>query len=431
LTLYAIHADQLAKEYTIRAAQPYRTVREDLVRFAKAPLVRLRGCVDKSSKETIWALKDISFTIEQGEAVGIIGRNGAGKSTLLKILSRITAPSSGEVAVRGRVSSLLEVGTGFHPELTGRENVFLNGAILGMTRREVQQKFDEILDFAGVERFVDTPVKHYSSGMYMRLAFAIAAHLETDILLVDEVLAVGDAAFQKKCLAKMQDVAGHGRTVLFVSHNMAAIRSLTSRCIVLSAGGVLFEGESDAAIVKYVDSLNLSVRKGTLRGHGTHSSIRSARLINEHGESIDSYFPGSPLRVETIFSSDGSPNLSIEVVLVGADQHKLALASLHQFHGGILPRVAGTYQTVLEIEPLWIASGSYSLDVAISVVNSHWDHYADNAITFDVPMSNRGGQSWDFKQSLGHGAFALALARDPELKKIEFDHPHRTVVSGR
>ena len=426
---YAIHADGLSKEYTIRVAQRYHTLREDLVRAAVAPLDRLRrGHGHRSRNEKIWALKDVSFTVKQGEVVGIIGHNGAGKSTLLKILSRITTPSEGEVAVRGRVASLLEIGTGFHPELTGRENIFLNGAILGMTRKEVQQKFDEILGFAGVERFVDTPVKHYSSGMHMRLAFAVAAHLEADVLLVDEVLAVGDASFQKKCLAKMQDVAGHGRTVLFVSHNMAAIRNLTSRCIVLSAGKVIFEGDQNTSIVKYLDMLNLNVKKGTLRGHGTHSTIRSARLINEHGEPIDSYFPGTPLRVETIFSTDGIPNLSIEVVLVGADQHKLALASLHQFHGGTLPRFAGTYQTVLEIEPLWIASGSYSLDVAISVVNSHWDHYADNAVTFDVPMSNRGGQSWDFKQSLGHGAFALALAHAPELKKIDFDHPHKTGV---
>jgi lipopolysaccharide transport system ATP-binding protein len=207
---------------------------------------------------------------------------------------------------------------------------------------------------------------------------------------------------------------------------MAAIRSLTSRCIVLSAGKVIFEGDPNSSIVKYLDTLNLNVEKGTLRGHGTHSTIRSVRLINEHGEPIKNYFPGRVLRVETTFSTDGSPNLSIEVVLVGADQQKLALASLHQFHGGTLPRAAGTYRTVLEIEPLWIASGSYSLDVAISVINSDWDHYADNAVTFWVPMSNRGGQSWDFKQSLGHGAFALALVHAPQLEKIESDHPHRT-----
>ena len=304
---YAIHADGLSKEYTIRAAQRYHTLREDLVRAVVAPLDRLRGGRGYQSRnETIWALKDVSFTVAQGDVVGVIGHNGAGKSTLLKILSRITMPSEGEVAVRGRVASLLEIGTGFHPELTGRENIFLNGAILGMTRKEVQQKFDQILNFAGVERFVDTPVKHYSSGMHMRLAFAVAAHLEADILLVDEVLAVGDANFQKKCLAKMQDVAGHGRTVLFVSHNMTAIRNLTSRCIVLSAGKVVFEGDQNTSIIKYLDMLNLNVKKDALHGHGAHSTIRSARLIKERGEPIDSYIPGAPLRVEAIFSTDGS-----------------------------------------------------------------------------------------------------------------------------
>ncbi len=186
--------------------------------------------------ETIWALKDVSFSVEQGEILGIIGRNGAGKSTLLKILSEVTAPTRGEVKIKGRIASLLEVGTGFHPELTGRENIYLNGAILGMSRQEIRSKFDEIVDFSGVEQFIDTPVKRYSSGMYVRLAFAVAAHLEPEILLVDEVLAVGDAQFQKKCLGKMGDVASEGRTVLFVSHNMIAIQSLCQRTLWLESG---------------------------------------------------------------------------------------------------------------------------------------------------------------------------------------------------
>ena len=203
-------------------------------------------------------MKDLSFQINRGEVVGIIGRNGAGKSTLLKILSRIVMPSEGRVAVRGRVASLLEVGTGFHPELTGRENIFLNGAILGMTRGEVRQKFDEMVSFADVERFIDTPVKHYSSGMYMRLAFAVAAHLETDILLVDEVLAVGDASFQKKCLAKMENVAGHGRTVLFVSHNMSAVQSLCGRVIHLANGQIKGDGEPQHEINDYLSSATVN-----------------------------------------------------------------------------------------------------------------------------------------------------------------------------
>ncbi len=259
---YAIHADRLSKEYTIRAAQRYHTIREDLVRAVVAPFDSLRGGRGRQSRnETIWALKNVSFTIKQGEVVGIIGHNGAGKSTLLKILSRITAPSSGEVAVRGQVASLLEVGTGFHPELSGRENIFLNGAILGMSRKEVRRKFEEIVDFADVERFIETPVKHYSSGMYMRLAFAVAAHLETDILLVDEVLAVGDASFQQKCLAKMRNVAGNGRTVLFISHNLTAVQSLCERVIHLADGQIEGDGDPRDVIQHYFSSVTVTVNQ--------------------------------------------------------------------------------------------------------------------------------------------------------------------------
>ncbi len=214
--------------------------------------------------EEVWALKDISFQVQQGEVLGVIGRNGAGKSTLLKILSRVTAPTSGEIKVRGRVASLLEVGTGFHPDLTGRENVFLNGAILGMTRAEVVRKFDEIVDFTGVEKFIDTPVKRYSSGMYVRLAFAVAAHLDPEILVVDEVLAVGDAEFQKKCLGKMGEVAQSGRTVLFVSHNMGAIKNLCTQCLLLNAGEIEDFGETNQVVQKYFSPLLQSKHGGIL-----------------------------------------------------------------------------------------------------------------------------------------------------------------------
>jgi homopolymeric O-antigen transport system ATP-binding protein len=260
LTNYAIRAEGLSKQYAIGAAkQRYYTLREALAKGMTAPFKRLLKLPGGSAAaEMIWAVKDLSFQINRGEVVGIIGHNGAGKSTLLKILSRIVMPSEGRVAVRGRVASLLEVGTGFHPELTGRENVFLNGAILGMTRGEVRQKFDEMVSFADVERFIDTPVKHYSSGMYMRLAFAVAAHLETDILLVDEVLAVGDASFQKKCLAKMENVAGHGRTVLFVSHNMSAVQSLCGRVIHLANGKIKEDGEPQHVINDYLSSATVS-----------------------------------------------------------------------------------------------------------------------------------------------------------------------------
>ncbi|MGE3314275.1 MAG: ABC transporter ATP-binding protein [Planctomycetaceae bacterium] len=251
-----IDIEGISKQYQIGLKQErYRTFREALVSAAKAPLDRFRklaGGVHDDS--TFWALKDVSFDVEPGEVVGIIGRNGAGKSTLLKILSRITEPTEGEVRIRGRVGSLLEVGTGFHNELTGRENVFLNGSILGMNRREIERKFDEIVDFSGVEKFLDTPVKHYSSGMKVRLGFAVAAHLEPEILIVDEVLAVGDADFQKKCLGKMSDVATSGRTVLFVSHNMAAVRSLCTRAVQLEKGEVGFNGDPEVAISGYMQN---------------------------------------------------------------------------------------------------------------------------------------------------------------------------------
>lgn len=229
-----ISVEGLGKKYTIRheGQGRYRALREEIFKLPQRLFQRKH-----QDKEEFWALKDVSFDIMPGDRVGIIGRNGAGKSTLLKLLSRITEPSTGKITLRGRIASLLEVGTGFHPELTGRENIFLNGAILGMSRAEVRRKFDEIVDFAGVEKFLDTPVKRYSSGMYVRLAFAVAAHLEPEILIVDEVLAVGDAEFQKKCLGKMEQVGQDGRTVLFVSHNMAAIQRLStmSACTAASA----------------------------------------------------------------------------------------------------------------------------------------------------------------------------------------------------
>lgn len=243
-----ISAENLAKQYQIGTRQEYSTLRDMLVETLSAPIQRLRR---RTNGQSFWALKDVNFEITQGEVVGIVGRNGAGKSTLLKVLSRITEPTLGCVKLYGRVGSLLEVGTGFHPELTGRENIFLNGAILGMARREIARKFDEIVSFAEIERFIDTPVKRYSSGMYTRLAFAVAAHLEPEILLVDEVLAVGDASFQKKCLGKMSEIAGKGRTVLFVSHNMAAVSQLCTRAMLLRDGRITRAGPTQEVVADY------------------------------------------------------------------------------------------------------------------------------------------------------------------------------------
>jgi ABC-type polysaccharide/polyol phosphate transport system ATPase subunit len=254
-----IRVENLGKKYIIdhQKQEGYTSLRDVIANRAESVRRKLLKPFDKQipqqTTEEFWALKDVSFEIKQGDRVGIIGNNGAGKSTLLKILSRITEPTKGSVRIQGRVASLLEVGTGFHPELTGRENIYLNGAILGMSKVEIQRKFDEIVAFAEIEKFLDTPVKRYSSGMYVRLAFAVAAHLEPEILIVDEVLAVGDAAFQKKCLGKMEDVAEkEGRTVLFVSHNMQAISQLTRRCIMLARGRNQFDGSTDQAMMTYL-----------------------------------------------------------------------------------------------------------------------------------------------------------------------------------
>jgi lipopolysaccharide transport system ATP-binding protein len=292
----AIRVRNLSKQYHIgKKQEKYPTLRESLVKVFVAPFQRagklMRGQATGAAEldETIWALTDVSFDIKPGELVGVIGRNGAGKSTLLKLLSRITEPTTGFAEIRGRVSSLLEVGTGFHQELTGRENVYLNGAILGMRREELDRKFDEIVAFAEVEKFIDTPVKHYSSGMQLRLAFAVAAHLEPEILIVDEVLAVGDAAFQRKCMSKMQDVGKHGQTVLFVSHNMQAITRLCERGILLQDGQVVADGPTQDVVNTY---MNLGVETTALREWpdpsmapgGDVARLRVVRVLNEGGQ---------------------------------------------------------------------------------------------------------------------------------------------------
>ena len=251
----AIRAESIGKQYRIGQYVGYKTMSESLMRVFTAPFraFKRNGNHRNSDGECIWALRDVSFEVERGEVVGIIGRNGAGKSTLLKVLTRITAPTEGHAIIYGRVGSLLEVGTGFHPELTGRENIYLNGAILGMRKKEINRKYDDIVEFSGVELFIDTPLKRYSSGMQMRLAFSVAAHLEPEILLVDEVLAVGDAEFQKKCLGRMGDFAKEGRTVLFVSHNMLSLQNLCTRGILLEKGRVVLDDAITTVIKKYLD----------------------------------------------------------------------------------------------------------------------------------------------------------------------------------
>ena len=405
-----ITVEKLSKSYRLQhqARERYSTLRDLLTNTVRG-LFRRAGTAPATTEEDFWALKDVSFEIKQGEVVGIIGRNGAGKSTLLKILSRITEPTKGRITLRGRVASLLEVGTGFHPELTGRENIFLNGAILGMTRAEVRSKFDEIVAFAEVEKFLDTPVKRYSSGMYVRLAFAVAAHLEPEILVVDEVLAVGDAEFQKKCLGKMQDVSRVGRTVLFVSHNMAAMKSLTTRGIVLNNGSIAFMGSSDKAIEYYAKLSTRSEMDQSAKswGHGTHTAIRAVRLLDAAGRPTMIYQPGRHLKLEIDFETDGSPGLSIEILLLDAANTRIGLASLHQFHARSLPSGPGIYTFIFNLNPLWLASGAYSVDAMTSVVNCKLDHFVESACEFEVPFSNPNGHSWDFKQAYGYGPLAL------------------------
>ena len=295
----AIRVQNLSKQYKIVAGKRHHdTLRDQLMHCLKSVFTR-NGRPNVES-ETIWALKDVSFDVKQGEVIGIIGRNGAGKSTLLKLLSRITEPTSGRAEIFGRVGSLLEVGTGFDRELTGRENIYLNGAILGMKKAEIDRKFSEIVAFSDVEKFIETPVKHYSSGMYVRLAFAVAAHLEPEILIIDEVLAVGDTAFQKKCLGKMGDVAKAGRTVLFVSHNMGAIKSLCPRAMWVDSGRVSMDGNTEQVIPRYLDSV---FERGTHTAPVTLNSkdqvqFRRVILRNRKGEPSTEFTPTDELTVE-------------------------------------------------------------------------------------------------------------------------------------
>jgi lipopolysaccharide transport system ATP-binding protein len=306
------------------------------VRGKEDPYQKITGLNNRDeadSSEYVWALQDINFSVKQGEVLGIIGRNGAGKSTLLKILSKVTSPTKGNIKVKGRIASLLEVGTGFHPELTGRENIFLNGAILGMTKSEIRSKFDEIVAFSGVEKYIDTPVKRYSSGMYVRLAFAVAAHLEPEILIVDEVLAVGDAEFQKKCLGKMKDVSGEGRTVLFVSHNMAAVKSLCTRGIVLEHGEVVFRSDAESAVNYYLTNTSqvkdTSIADRTDRLGSGVIKVIGVDLINQKGEIVEQVISGDWLKIRLNLNANLSV-LDYSELFVGIalrDQEETRVAS--------------------------------------------------------------------------------------------------------
>ncbi|HOA24554.1 MAG TPA: ABC transporter ATP-binding protein [Aggregatilineales bacterium] len=373
----AIEVTGLGKRYRIGGPQErYKRFTETVMHTLSAPVRRLRRIGQPPPpEEMIWALRDVSFEVGQGEVVGIIGRNGAGKSTLLKIISRITEPTEGRVRLRGRVGSLLEVGTGFHPELTGRENIYLNGAILGMTRAEIERKFDEIVDFAEIEKFIDTPVKRYSSGMYVRLAFAVAAHLEPEILLVDEVLAVGDAAFQKKCLGKMGDVAGEGRTVLFVSHNMGAIQSLTRRTLVIDRGRLVADTDTATAVQQYLSTRNQPTEAHAIRSR--HEAFRVDALRFNY-DLLESGF-NRPLTFEIDVTAD-RPLHEVSVALSAVNSLGARLLTSER----TLPRLpAGKSRLQVTIADHRLPPGNYNTIVGI-LIGGVTAVYEENVLPFEL-----------------------------------------------
>jgi len=367
-----IRAEGLGKKYLIGHAaerERYVALRDVMARGARnlwrktADMARGRAILAGDTAEEFWALRDVSFEVKRGEVLGIIGRNGAGKSTLLKILSRITEPSEGRVTIKGRVASLLEVGTGFHPELTGRENIYLNGAILGMTRAEIRRKFDEIVDFAEVEKFLDTPVKRYSSGMYVRLAFAVAAHLEPEILVVDEVLAVGDAEFQKKCLGKMSEVAGGGRTVLFVSHNMAAVGILCPRSMHVDAGAIVGFGQTPEIVSAY-----LRQRRITSGGAELEARKIQEELLLEHVLVVPSEIrSGDQMRVEIAFLALAPGRIRECAVLIYSDKG-MRVAIIDARESGKLPfnYKQGGFIFVSRIEALPLVEGDFTIGLYLA-----------------------------------------------------------------
>jgi lipopolysaccharide transport system ATP-binding protein len=379
----AISVDNLGKCYRVNHAAKrggYKTLRESLGHAGQRLVQRLRRRNDPERVEDFWALKDVSFDVQPGEVVGIIGRNGAGKSTLLKILSQITKPTTGEVRIHGRIGSLLEVGTGFHPELTGRENVFLNGSILGMSRKEIARRFDDIVAFAEIEKFLDTPVKRYSSGMYVRLAFAVAAHLEPEILMVDEVLAVGDATFQNRCIAKMAEVSRSGRTVLFVSHNLASIRSLCRNTVILQEGRLLSRGPSDQQVSAYLRSLASSAKNGldtrTDREGSGLARITSVSFKDGDGHPLTHAFPGHPLKVCVAYRSSlpgAKPTIAFSCY-TSEGQKVFHVDNL--IRGTVLRRMEahGEYSCVLPQLPL--TPGIYQINAMIMVNGEVADHVA-------------------------------------------------------
>ena len=386
MSAYTIRVDGFGKRYRIGGPQARTdTLRDLITSAAQAPLRLLRGGKLVESKKEFWALQDVSFEVEQGEVLGIIGRNGAGKSTLLKILARVTYPTVGRASINGRVGSLLEVGTGFHPELTGWENIYLNGAVLGMKKAEIKRKFDDIVGFAEIEPFLDTPVKRYSSGMYMRLAFSIAAHLEPEILIVDEVLAVGDAAFQRKCLGKMENVAREGRTVLFVSHNMPAILSLCGRAILLDMGRLVNQGSPASIVQHYLDDV-MSSSVTPLEQRMDRSGDGSAKLTSLQIESTDHdkvIRSGSCLKITIGYASD-KPVARPQFLITIMDHMNVGIYLLHNdFVGGLPETLPPSGIVTCLTDPINLTAGRCYIDLELLKGNVQAD-YIPYAGHFDV-----------------------------------------------
>jgi lipopolysaccharide transport system ATP-binding protein len=392
----AVDVEGISKRYRIGELQAaYGTLRESMTHLVR----RVSGQEHRRGSEEIWALRDISFQLEEGRALGVIGRNGAGKSTLLKVLTRITTPTLGRAEIRGRVGSLLEVGTGFHPELTGRENVYLNGAILGMKRREIRRKLPEIVEFAGVDQFMDTPVKRYSSGMHVRLAFSVAAHFEPEILLVDEVLAVGDAEFQKRCLGRMEDFGNTGRTVLFVSHNMQAIAQLCDRALLLDEGRIALDGPSEGVVAQY---LQTTAGAGSSRAWRLEDApgndlvrITSVRIIRRDGTTADYVDVREPVGVELGFTllREGPPIVPKIKVTAGG---QIAFNALDTDSRWSEPSLPGDYVATAWIPGNLLNEGLIAVDPAVCTIDSPKLHHhvsVHEAVSFHVQDPAEGDSS--------------------------------------
>lgn len=420
----AIAVEALGKRYRLGEREPYVALRDVLSRAFTTPFRRKSGR-GASGNGHLWALRNVSFGVRQGETIGIIGRNGAGKSTLLKILAGITRPTEGYSELRGRVGSLLEVGTGFHPELTGRENVYFSGSILGMKRREIDRKFDEIAAFSGVEAFLDTPLKHYSSGMQLRLAFSVAAHLEPEVLLVDEVLAVGDIEFQKKCLGKMEEVTKGGRTVLFVSHNMGAINALCSRCLILNGGGIEFDGAATEATARYyaqslagADRSDLSARPRTGNGKARFTALHIEPL-DAAGGRLEAALPGCDLRVSaTLECRTAFAPANLAVIFYDATGHRIIDANTAQQGRFVSMQPGESAQAVFLLREVLLRPGKYLVGLWVGRSGMEVIDDVEYAATLDIADSEETSRHTELFPGTYLCRFEHSVSLHPPSKEI-------------